>query len=272
MTAPKLRIGRTDIVGVSDGALRTSLDVVNGLDRTEVSRLAGSRDEVYIPVNNFLIESGTHRILIDAGSGSNMQSTVGLLPEHLRAADIEPQTITHILLTHLHPDHANGLIDGLGKPHFPNAELVVHSIEAEFWLRPADRPESDMVARNRTQSKLNVAPYLDKLRRVRDKESLLGFTPFLMPGHTPGHTCWRFDENDQTFFFWGDIVHLPAIQIRHPGASVAYDLDPVAAEKSRREILDMATTDKVFIAGAHMEAPGFGHVVRRGREFTFESL
>jgi hypothetical protein len=66
------------------------------------------------------------------------------------------------------------------------------------------------------------------------------------------------------------VVHLSAIQISHPDAALAYDLDKDLAIKSRKRILDMAASERLAIAGAHVNAPGFGHVVRKGASFAFE--
>jgi glyoxylase-like metal-dependent hydrolase (beta-lactamase superfamily II) len=115
-----------------------------------------------------------------------------------------------------------------------------------------------------------MKPYLDRVRRVRDGEEYLGFTPVLAPGHTPGHTCWLLAASGGGFMAFGDVVHLSAIQISHPDAALAYDLDKDQAIKSRKRILDMAATERLAIAGAHVNAPGFGYVVRKGATFGFE--
>ena len=110
-------------------------------------------------------------------------------------------------------------------PHYPNAEIIVHETEAHFWLRfrrPRDRKG---VKGNRARTKINLKPYLDRIRRVRDGEEALGFTPIVAPGHTPGHTCWVLASGKESFMALGDVVHLSAIQISHPEAALTYDLD-----------------------------------------------
>jgi glyoxylase-like metal-dependent hydrolase (beta-lactamase superfamily II) len=178
--------------------------------------------------------------------------------------------VTHIVMTHLHPDHANGLVDDAGLPHYPNAEIVVHQTEADFWMRPDIANDEDRVKGNRARTRINLKPYLDRIRRVRDGEDYLGFTPVLAPGHTPGHTCWLLTSGGGGFMALGDVVHLSAIQIAHPDAALTYDLDKDQAIKSRKRILDMAASEGLAIAGAHVNAPGFGHVVRRGASYAFE--
>jgi len=272
MALPSMRIGAVEVQGLSDGILKTSLDLVIGMARAQAEHLVGGTDNgsLYIPVNNFLIRRGGNVILIDAGAGNTMQPTLGKLPDNLRAAGVEPAAVTHIVMTHLHPDHANGLVDDAGKPHYPNAEIVVHQIEADFWMQPDGANDSDRVKGNRARTAINLKPYRDRMRRVRDGEEYLGFTPVLAPGHTPGHTCWLLAASGGGFMALGDIVHLSAIQISHPDTALTYDLDKDLAITSRKRILDMAATERLAIAGAHVNAPGFGHVVRNGASFAFE--
>jgi glyoxylase-like metal-dependent hydrolase (beta-lactamase superfamily II) len=273
MPLPTMRVGNVAVEGLSDGILKTSLDLVIGMDRAQADSLVGGTQNgsFYIPVNNFLIRRGGKTILIDAGAGNTMQPTLGKLPDNLRAAGVEPGAVTHIVITHLHPDHANGLVDDAGEPHYPNAEIVVHATEADFWMRPDVENDEDRVKKNRARTAINLKPYLDRIRRVRDGEEFSGFTPVLAPGHTPGHTCWLLAAGSGGgFMALGDVVHLSAIQISHPDTALTYDLDRNLAVQSRRRILDMAASERLAIAGAHVNAPGFGYVVRKGTSFAFE--
>ena len=115
-----------------------------------------------------------------------------------------------------------------------------------------------------------MKPYLERTRRMRTGEEVLGCTPILAAGHSPGHTCWRIGSGGDAFIAWGDLVHVSAIQISHPDTAMTYDLDPEMARRSRRRILDMVAADRIAVAGAHVDAPGFGFVVRRGASFAFE--
>jgi glyoxylase-like metal-dependent hydrolase (beta-lactamase superfamily II) len=272
MALARMRVGDVEIEGLSDGILKTSLDLVIGMGRAQAEGLVGGTDNgsLHIPVNNFLIRRGGKIILIDAGAGNTMQPTLGKLPANLRAAGIDPSAVTHIVVTHLHPDHANGLVDDAGAPHYPNAEIVVHETEAEFWMRPDVATDEARVKGNRARTAINLKPYHERIRRVRDGEEFSGFTPVLAPGHTPGHTCWMLAAGGRGFMAFGDVVHLSAIQISHPDTALTYDLDKEQAIKSRKRILDMAASERFAIAGAHVNAPGFGYVVRKGATFAFE--
>jgi len=266
-----MRIGDFEVHAVSDGALKTSLDHLVGMPRREGEELVGETQHgaFFIPVNSFVVRHNAKTILIDAGAGRTMQPTLGELPANLKAGGIAPSSITHVVLTHIHPDHANGLVDEAGAPHYPAAELVVHEKEVDFWLAPASRPEPDNVRRNRARAVINLAPYRERLRCVRDGDDIFGLTPILSPGHTPGHTCWRIGSGSPALLAWGDVVHFSAIQISHPDAAVTYDLDKDLARASRQRILDMVAVERLAIAGAHVQGPGLGYVVRRGGRYTF---
>jgi glyoxylase-like metal-dependent hydrolase (beta-lactamase superfamily II) len=267
-----MRLGELEIKSLSDGILWTSLDNLIGMDRRQAEDLVGHTDAgwLFIPVNNFLFQRDGNTILIDAGAGNTMQPTLGRLPANLRAAGIDPSAITHVVLTHIHPDHANGLVDDAGAPHYPNADLIVHEKEAAFWLAPTPGNEPENVRRNRARAKINLAPYGERLWRARDGEEILGLTPISAPGHTPGHTCWRIASGTDALVAWGDLVHFSGVQISHPETAVTYDLDKDLARGSRLRMLDMIATEHLALAGAHVAAPGFGHVVRRNGRYAFE--
>jgi glyoxylase-like metal-dependent hydrolase (beta-lactamase superfamily II) len=269
---PTFQVGDLDVLAFIDGMLKTSVDLVIGMDRAEAERLVGGTEDgkFFIPVNNFLFRRDGKTILIDAGAGNTMQPTLGKLPENLRAGGIDPKDVTTILITHIHPDHANGLVDDAGAPHYPNAEILVHEKEADFWLGERETIP-DRIKPMRARAKIDLGPYMGRLRRMRDGEEVFGCTPILAKGHTPGHTVWRVAAGREAFLSWGDLVHLSAVQIAHPDTPLTYDLDGNEACESRKRILDMAAAERIMVAGAHVNAPGFGHVVRKGRSFDFEA-
>lgn len=269
---PTFRVGDLEVKAFNDGILKTSLDLVIGMDRAVSEALAGPTDNgsLFIPVNNFVFTRNGNTILIDAGAGNTMQPTLGKLPANLRAGGIDPASVTHILLTHIHPDHANGLVDDAGQPHYPNAEILVHETEMDFWLGESQPGESENSKRMHARARIDLKPYMARIRRMRDGEEHLGCGVVLAAGHSPGHTVWRIDGGGEAFISWGDLVHLSAIQISHPDTPLTYDLDPDMACKARKRILDMAASERLMVAGAHVNAPGFGHVVRKGSTFAFE--
>ena len=103
---------------------------------------------------------------------------------------------------------------------FPKAEVIVHELEAAFWLDRAPQPGDSERSRNTAEAQRRVmAPYRDRIRRIKDGEVLPGITAMLRPGHTPGHTNWLIQSGGERLLLWGDIVHLAAVQVPRPDAS-----------------------------------------------------
>jgi glyoxylase-like metal-dependent hydrolase (beta-lactamase superfamily II) len=268
-------VGEFTITTVSDGVLYSNHDVILGVDKEDSAQLTGVAYGQPLPldVNSFLIRHDGKLILSDAGSGHTMQPTLGKLPENLRAIGADPAAIDIIMLTHLHSDHSLGLVDPQGRAHFPKAQLLIHEVEAAFWLDRTLQPDdSERIVRNSTIQRQVTAPYRDRIRRVKDGEVLPGISAMLRPGHTPGHTNWLIQSGGERLLIWGDIVHLASVQLARPQARLIYDVDTEMAARTRATVLDFVARERLTVAGAHLSLPGFGRVVRSGERFAIEAV
>jgi glyoxylase-like metal-dependent hydrolase (beta-lactamase superfamily II) len=266
-------IGDVQVTTVSDGVLNATLNNFLGVTPAEAERMSGfpAAGPVPLAVNAFLLEFKGKRVLVDAGTGSTMGPTLGKLPDNLRALGVAPDTIDIILLTHIHPDHSNGLVDDGGQPNFPNAEVVVHADDIRFWVeREPDASDNEFRQRNMNAARRAFAPYRDRVRTITGGEPLPGICAKPQPGHTPGHTGWLVSSGDDALLIWGDIVHVTGVQFARPDAALTFDLDPDAARRSRSRVFDWVATDRIRVAGAHLDLPAFGHVQRDGSGYRFE--
>ena len=210
-------------------------------------------------------------MLIDTGSAKLLGPTMGDLPAGLKAAGVDPVSIDTVLLTHLHPDHVNGLLTADGRAAFPNAEVVVAEAEAKFWhddgvaaKTPAEYRPFVKMARDA------LAAYPKRVRLFAgETEVLPGIAPVPEPGHTPGHTGYMLSSGGDSLWVWGDIVHVAAFQFPHPEWAVAFDTDPKQAVATRKAALDRAATDKLVVAGMHLPFPGRGHIFNDGGRYEF---
>lgn len=267
------KIGDIEMTALSDGPFPATLDTLLDFDRDEAERLLGkpAGTPFFLPVNSYLVTLGGKRVLIDTGCGPTMGPKLGQLPNRLREIGVAPDAIDVILLTHIHPDHAMGLVDAAGAAIFPKAELIVHEVEANFWLgqEPA-AGATERIRRNIGKARHATAPYRERLRTVGDGEALPGVSAMLLPGHTPGHTGWVIHSGRDNVLIWGDVVHIPAIQVARPEAAFEYDVDPQTARATRARTFDMVCADRLCVAGAHLDFPGLGTIVRTGTSYRFE--
>jgi glyoxylase-like metal-dependent hydrolase (beta-lactamase superfamily II) len=257
------------ITALSDGYLDADVSVLQRISRDDVERILHENFRPPTPrisVNAFLVQSKGRVCLIETGSGDSMGPTLGKLVNNIRAAGLSPAEIDTVLLTHMHPDHSNGLCDPQGKPIYDRAELLIHENEVAHWhddVAMATAPERKRI-RYFEAARRQLAPYKRQLRTFKSGEVFPGVTAVPIPGHTPGHTAYRIGDGADAVLVWGDTVHVPEIQVQHPEVTLDFDSDPDASAAMRRRILEMATVDRLLIAGMHVHFPGFAHVARWG--------
>jgi glyoxylase-like metal-dependent hydrolase (beta-lactamase superfamily II) len=266
------RIGDIVVTAVSDGTLeRTHEMMLNvGEDEARKHLAAAFRTVFVLSINAFLIHSGDRLALVETGSGNYLGPSAGHLLANLTAAGVAPADIDTILLTHMHPDHSAGLTDmATGQANYANAELVVHENEPRHWFDDAamakgtEREKKLMFQQAREQT----APYLTRMRTFTKGEVFPGVTALPIPGHTPGHTGYLIESGGERLLIWGDVVHMPEVQVPRPEVSMVVDTDPAGAATSRRRIFDMAASERLLVTGMHLHFPGFAHVAREGANY-----
>lgn len=264
------RIGDIVVTALSDGYLDGTVEVLQNITPDQATRMLTDafRPGRRTSVNCYAIHSAGRLALIETGSGNYLQPTAGKLRENLAAAGIDPAAIELVMLTHMHPDHSAGLTDpATGRRVFPNAELVVHENEPRHWDDDAAMGKASERARKLyfECAREQIAPYRDRLRPFSGpKEVFPGVTTVPLHGHTPGHSGYRIASGDQSLLIWGDIIHVPEIQVPRPEVTIEFDTDPAMAAATRRRTFDMVASEKQLIAGMHVHFPGFAHVVRSG--------
>jgi glyoxylase-like metal-dependent hydrolase (beta-lactamase superfamily II) len=221
-------------------------------------------------VNTFLIQTGSHVALVDTGAAKVMGPTLGLLPDRLAAIGVDAASIDTVLLTHLHGDHVAGLADTDGAALFPNAKLVMSAAEAGFWLDEEVAAKAPDAAKSSfALARKMTAPYRDRITLATEGDVLPGVAITALPGHTPGHSGFLVTSGSASLLIWGDIVHVPALQFAHPEIGLRFDSDPALAKTTRERAFDMAATDKIMVAGMHLDFPAFGNVVRAGSAYGY---
>ncbi|MEO0378830.1 MAG: MBL fold metallo-hydrolase [Pseudomonadota bacterium] len=262
-------VGSAKVTAISDGFLPIGPEALQGVDaETYAARLSDAHitaAQHLTGVNAYLIETGESLVLVDAGTGAVMGPTLGALGASLAAIGVDPASITHLVATHLHPDHVGGvLVDGQNV--FTGAELIVSGDDVAFWTNAdikAGAPEAFQpffeLAAGVVQS------FGDRIREVSGEADLgSGLTAMPMPGHTPGHMGVMLESDGAQLLLWGDILHVPPVQLADPSVTIAFDADADAARATRASVMDMVATDGLAVAGAHISFPGIGYLEKAG--------
>jgi len=270
ITLPTQQIGDFSITAIGDGYASASLDFltnINQMDAINLQKSAGVNDPTSIHINTYLIRGRGRTILIDTGAGGYNQWG-GDLQTNLALTGVMPEDIDTILLTHAHADHIGGLVNTFGEAAFPNAELFIHEHELSFWENENNMIRaSKHVQANFLFVKNVFAKYRERIRTFINNDIIPGISSVHLPGHTPGHCGYQIETGNSSLIIWGDMVHFPFIQIAHPNVSIAFDQDPILSAQIRNKLLDIVSTEKLLVAGMHLNDLGFAYIEHSGTSY-----
>jgi glyoxylase-like metal-dependent hydrolase (beta-lactamase superfamily II) len=272
----RMKLGDFEITALSDGTIPLDAHtLLTNVQPGEVDRLLQRRDltaPVENSVNGFLIKTDNQLILVDAGTADAFGPTLGQLTKSLRNAGYAPEQVDAVLITHMHPDHIGGLMDG-DKMVFPNATIYISKPELAFWMPDVKKdsiPEGLRYYFQKAAEK--VGPY-QKAGKVRafgyGADLFPGITPIASPGHTPGHTFYAVRSKGQKLLFTGDMIHVAAVQLIDPSVTIQYDVDPKTAAYERKKAMIAAAQGGYWIAGDHISFPGIGHLKADGSTYLW---
>ena len=157
-------------------------------------------------ISAFLIRQGDAVVLIESGPGSTLPG----LEAGLAKESLSPRNVTHVLLTHIHLDHA-GAAGWLSRQ---GAEIYVHPVGAPHMLNPEKLIASaTRIYGDRMESLWGeFLPVNDnQLKIPNDAEEIvigdLSFLPINTPGHAEHHYSYLFED----ILFCGDVggVRIP---------------------------------------------------------------
>ena len=246
--------GGTEVVTLLDATLPSDAlggppHTIFGLDVDDATFEEASR-EAFIPTETatffftpVLVRAGGNVILFDTGLGQ------GGLTRALEDAGAAPADVTHVVITHMHPDHVGGLMTD-GAPTFEGAEHVAGETEMAFW---SENPSEAVTA--------NVMPLKDRFTLIGDgAEVAPGITAMAAFGHTPGHMTFRVDDGDASMLVFADTANHYVWSLAHPDWEVLFDMDKAQAAETRKRVLDMLASERMAMTGYHMPFPGSGFV------------
>lgn len=259
-----LRVGRWELAAVEDGTFALDGGAVFGQvprPRWEPILAPDARHRVRLAARCLLARdrAAGRVVLVDTGQGSRWSErrrdllapdfSGGDLDAGLARLGVARQDVTDVLLSHLHADHAGGLVrPGPGgdlELTFPRA---THHLQREAWHwahAPSEKDRGDF--RPEDFALLAHSPLL---HLVEGEEPLLPDVELIVSeGHSPGLQLPRFHGDRTHLTFCGDLI--PTHAHLRPAWVMAYDLQPLTTIEEKKVVLAEALEDDGVLFFSH---------------------
>ncbi|NYZ13728.1 MBL fold metallo-hydrolase [Azospirillum sp. RWY-5-1] len=260
----QIRIGRFTVTALTDGYADMPYNFFPGRTAAQVEQAAKTQHTarpsgVRFVFNQYLIEDGERRVLLDTGPAGSIGQT-GALPQAFTALGLRRDQIDAVIVTHMHQDHMGGLVIG-GQNNYPNAELYIDRRDVTHWTDPAKRAGAPDYLQTSFRMSSEVVRLYPRLQAIDgEREIVRGISIVDLTGHTPGHIGVRIEDAGQSLIMVSDML-FPVV---HPAATdvgFLFEQDPAAAKAMRDRFLPAAASEGALIAATHMPFPGLGRIV-----------
>ncbi len=213
-------------------------------------------------LNCLLVETPAGRVLIETGIGERVSDKVRAMRRYdgdpvvpaLRAAGFDPESVDAVAMSHLHFDHAGGLLLADGARAFPHARIVAQRAEWEIAL--GENPRL-------------VASYdQPELRLVRDwgaegwadgeRELLPRVSVIPTGGHSAGHQAIVVRGKARNVAFFGDLFMRP--WAANPRWITSFDDFPLDSVARKAELFRQAVDEHWTIVLSHEPTTPIGRL------------
>jgi glyoxylase-like metal-dependent hydrolase (beta-lactamase superfamily II) len=219
---------------------------------------ADQYNRIDLDLRCLLADHSDRRILVDTGMGDRWDAKkVGVfglerrpnqLVAELAEAGITADSVTDVILTHLHFDHAGGTlreVDGQLQPVFARAR---HWVQKRHWNWAASPSERDRGSfRTEDFAGLKETGQLELIEGNR--EIIPGVRVTTIDGHTPGQQMVEFHTGEKTLVYCGDLLPFQS-QVHIPWV-MGFDLNPLLTVSEKKQFLSRAAEDGYILVFEH---------------------
>lgn len=260
-----MQIGRFTIEQLSEGRFEAFEDgKYRRISQDEEEKAQSGdlpRTSTIIGIDPILIfdEDNGYRILLDTGLGWGLDhgssyKKVSNVKTNLDIFNLETRDITHVVLTHLHYDHAAGSTytdaETTTRSTFPNALYYVQKREWEYALDRVDKENPVKGAGYRLDDFYRLVADERVVMLEEDLHEIIpGITVLWTGGHTPGHQVVRISDSGRSAYYLGDLV--PSEKHLNSYAMHQIDLHPHQAKKIKIRLMKKIYEDEAFLLFYH---------------------
>ncbi len=234
---------------------------------------ADDRNRIDLATRAMLVHEGDRFILFEAGIGAwlsprlreryGVQDDTNRLITSLDVHGLTPADINVVVLSHLHFDHAGGLlsdwVDGESpKLIFPNATFLVSRRHWQRAIKPHDRDRASFIPElNQQLAQSGQLALVDE-----DSHPLLGpgYHFHYSDGHTPGMMLTELDGDHGPLVYGADLV--PGRAWVHTSISMGYDRFPEQLLDEKRALLGALARRHGRLFYAHDPSTALSHITR----------
>ena len=258
-----VQLGAVTITIINVGDIQAPYDEWLSVSPEERSAYAMAKliGSVRMPIQCFHVALPGVSILVDASSYDFPPDHPWVIPQYqpppgllagLAQANVQPDEITNVIITHGHFDHYNGTTyseQGHYKPCFPNAR---HHFGRADWdqLQPEFQdPNSDASHTLAILQRHGLLDLIEGDHQLRD-----GIQIISAPGESPGHQIVRIHADEQTLYLLGDLYH-HTIEVEHPRWMLQWN-DADANYRSRQALTEAALREHALLFATHIPTVG----------------
>ncbi len=233
------------------------------------------RNRIRLAMRALLLEGHGARVLVDIGAGTKWSPKLEdifrfehepSLERSLAAHGLGAGDVTHVVLTHLHFDHAGGVTahaNGALVPRLPRARVAVQRVNLENARHPNPRERASYLPEN--FEPLAEAGILDMWDGPGTPWP--GVELVIAHGHTRGQQLVRVSGPEGTLYFVADLIPT-ASHVRIPFV-MGYDVAAIETMAEKRALLERAAAERAWIVLEHDPVVAMARPVAEGDDFTW---
>ena len=256
------RIGKWKVTVVETGTMMLDGGAMMG----SVPKVLWEKDNapddlnrIQLSMRCLLLDDGENVVLVETGIGNkftekfkkmfNIKVDKLGLSNTLSNLGYCHEKITHVILTHLHFDHAGGatVFDKNGEliPSFPNAKYYVSEKNWKAGNNPNPKDKASYLGEN-----FKILKDVGSLNLIPDNYEILnGISTYVVNGHTEGQQLVKIKADNETIVFCSDLIPLKS-HLKLPWI-MGYDLNASLTLEEKKDFLNLASDNNWILFFYH---------------------